>query len=210
MYTVKTTNEELEIFTFDTQEEAVACASGKAQYGYQVFAEDGKMVFAPYSDLVCRMLAEGKRITDHVRTSGFTYGHALLNPAMNEVNKKVSCDRFVGWALYNVGYTDQPEQSGLYVFCGNDPTHDLTTYCENHGFTRIDKLEDVQAGDVMFVIPSKTSTGRIYPGHTFMYAGKADGDNAYRYDCGSDKRIQSVQPMCEPVNDFMYAYRPKA
>lgn len=209
MYTIKSENTELEIFTNHDLQNAKKCADDNAACGYRVYDENGTIVYAPYSDMVTKMLAEGKKITDHVRTAGFKYGHAMLNPAINESEKIVSCDRFVGWVLYNIGMTDQPEANGLYVYFAPDPAHDLPKFCAKHGFSRIENVEDVQAGDIVFVIPKTSTRGDVYGAHTFMCAGKANDTDYYRYDCGSDHRIQSIQPMCEPIKEFLFAYRPQ-
>ncbi|MBQ5761725.1 MAG: hypothetical protein IIW02_02800 [Clostridia bacterium] len=208
MFTIRSEYEALEVFNKEDIEDAKQIADEKAAWGYRVYDAEGNIAYAPYSEMVTKMLSEGKRITDHVRQAGFKYGHAMVNPAIDEINKTVSCDRFVGWVLYNVGFTDQPEANGLYVYDGRDPSHDLATFCEKHGFARIEDPEDLRAGDILFVIPKQSSKGITYGSHTFMCAGRANETDFYRYDCGSDHRIQSVQPMCEPIKEFLFGYRP--
>ena len=83
-------------------------------------------------------------------------------------------------------------------------------------FTRIDDVNEVRGGDVMFVGTSERLSAlpddwKSYPDHTFLCAGPAGEDKFYRYDAGSDKRIQSVQPSIEilehPNKGFRFAYR---
>lgn len=207
-YCVKTAQAEMDAYYFDNIDEAKACADKFAHYGYQVYNSFGKVVYTTYSELVADILSAGKKITDFVRESGFKYGHAPMNPAMDCEAKIVSCDRFVGWALYEAGFTDQPEENGIYVFDARRNDHDFETWSEKQNFIRIDNVEDLQAGDYVFVNPTKSVTGVMYPAHTFLYAGHDSGANHFRYDCGSDHRIQSVQPSSEPINNFMFAYRP--
>ncbi len=177
--------------------------------GYAVTDANGKTVYSKTTDLQTKILFAGKIRTDFCRTEGFTYGSAAYNPAYKHSDKKVSCDRMVAWILYDVGFTAQPrENGGIMVYSTYGLETDLTTWCQNRGFIRINTIAELQPGDVMFVNKSYTAAGTLYPGHTFIYAGNIDGYNHYRYDGGSDSRIQSVQPSAEPVHNFMYAYRP--
>ena len=146
-----------------------------------------------------RILANAKWVCDYVRDNDFTYGDAPINPAINHDARKVSCDRLVDWVLYRIGYTDQPEKQGM---CVDGPG--LTDWCIAHGFTRIDSTADLKPGDIVFVHP----TAQGFPGHVFIHAGASDRDgDYYRYDCGKIERIRSTQPSCEPILNFMYAYR---
>ena len=180
-----------EIASRKTLEEAKAVACENAVYGCRVCDENGRTVFCPYTELQSDILREAKYVTDYVRENGFTYGDAPVNPAFNCDAKLVSCDRLVDWVMFRVGFTNQVERQGMVVF------HPI----ENAG--------DLSPGDIVFTRPCTSSQGVVYPGHTFIFAGFAgDGVNSYRYDCGKNERIQSVQPSCEPLNDFMFAYRP--
>ena len=206
-YCVKTAKAEMDAYYFENLDEAKVCADNLAQYGYQVYS-GSEVVYTTHSEFVAELLSCGKKITDFVRNAGFIYGHAPMNPAMDCEAKIVSCDRFVGWALYDAGYKDQPKENGIYVFDAARNDHDFETWCERHGFMRIEDESELQAGDLVFVNPTKSKSGVIYPGHTFLYAGHDSGNNHFRYDCGSDHRIQTEQPFSEPINNFMFAYRP--
>lgn len=205
---VKTVQAKMETYEYDTLEEAKEQADELARYGYQVYLDDGNVVYTTYSELVADILSAGKKITDYVREEGFKYGHAPLNPAINHDAKIVSCDRFVNWALYDAGYTDQPEDNGIYVYDRRKDDHDFETWFKKHDFIKITDVEDLQAGDLVFVFPKMSGVGDMYGAHTFLYAGHDSGDNHFRYDCGSDRRIQSEQPFSEPIVDFFFAYRP--
>ena len=155
---------------------------------------------------VNQLFVEAKKVTDYVRTNGFSYGNAPINPAINHDAKKVSCDRCVGWFLYNMGYTDQPEAGGVGL-------GDFPSWAEKHGFKRINNYADLKPGDAVFVNPGPDGN----PTHMFLLANYI-GDGIWeRYDCGSDGRIQltgqysgySSQPFREPVNNFLFAYRAK-
>ncbi|MBQ4031678.1 MAG: hypothetical protein II625_07975 [Bacilli bacterium] len=153
---------------------------------------------------VQNLLSEAKSITDYARNNGFTYGNAPINPAINHDAKIVSCDRCVGWFLYNVGYTDQPYQGGIVV-------RDFPAWCEQHGFKRINNMSELQAGDIVFTNPEPNGN----PAHTFLL-GNPVGDGVWeRYDCGKQERISltgqysgyTSQPFKEPIANFMFAYR---
>jgi len=153
-----------------------------------------------------QLLIEAKKVTDYARENNFSYGDAPINPAINHDAKLVSCDRCVGWFLYNMGYTNQPESHGLGV--GAFPS-----WCEQNGFQKITNVNDLQAGDVVFVNPNSSGS----PGHVFLLGNKLENGLWERYDCGSVDRIRltgnysrySSQPFHEGIGNFMYAYRAK-
>ena len=151
-----------------------------------------------------QLLKEAKKVTDYVRENNFNYGDAPINPAINHDKKLVSCDRCVGWFLYQIGYTDQPEKSGLALGA-------LQNYLDSHGFIKITDISQIQAGDIMFVNP--LSSGN--PGHTFLLGNNLGNGIWERYDCGSVYRIRltgqyssyTSQPFHEGIGNFLYAYR---
>lgn len=169
--------------------------------GYRICDKDGNLVYSPCTELQSDLLREAKWVTDYVRVNHFTYGDAPINPAIEHEAKLVSCDRLCGWVLFRTGFTEgQPESHGLVV-------SNIFRWAESQGFERIENLDDLQPGDIVGVRPSKDGA---YPQHVFIYAGKSSGEDL-RYDCGTDKRIQSFQPSAEKMNTsgkFMVAYRP--
>lgn len=224
----------LEIFEYDDLEKAKEYVSDPkvAALGYAVYDEDGNFVYGKYSEFITEMLGEAKHVADFMKDQNYSYGDARTNPAVTYERflkgkplseKVVSCDRFVGWVLYNIGYEDQPTGSGLFVW-NNGSSHDLGTYLEKKGFEKITKSRHVQAGDIVFVNPATTASGTRYPAHVFLAAGKAEsGGMYYRYDAGSQNRIRcgnaagfgadysayrkSGQPFKETIANFMFAYR---
>lgn len=170
--------------------------------GYRICDKNGKFVYSPYTELQSDLLREAKWVTDYARVNGFVYGDAPINPAINHDAKKVSCDRLCSWVLYRLGFTEgQPERSGLVV-------SNIFKWAEERGFQKITDPADLLPGDIIGVRPAKNGD---YPEHVYMYAGEPTGSDCRRYDCGSDKRIQSCQPFTEPLNSsgrFMVAYRP--
>ena len=186
---------------YTSLESAVKRCDRMKQYGYRVANEKGEVVYTPYTLLQCNLLREGNYVTVYARETKFTYGDSPTNPAVNHRPLRTSCDRLVDWILYRAGFTDQPLVQGKVV-------SNLPEWCEEMGFQKITRMEDLQAGDIIFVRPHSQG----FPLHTFMLASDYKGNSTLRYDHGSDSRIMSNQPSTEPVTypdaPFMYAYRP--
>ncbi len=199
--------------------------------GWHVTDVYGNSIYSYGTALQNKILTNAKQVADYMKGMNYEYGSNPKNPATDEGLgiHIVSCDRFVGWVLYDSGYTNQPTQ--LMVYDGYGNFSDLTTWCQQHNFIKIERIEDLQPGDIMFVNKSYTSeTHTLYPGHTYIYAGKTGDGQYYRYDAGSENRIRCAnqtpynskngyasylayaatgQPFKEGIGDFMYAYRPQ-
>ncbi len=197
----------------ETLEEAKALAAQHAVTGGQVVDSLGRFVWAPDGQVAAELRFYGKCVADYVRAQQFVYGHAPINPVIDHRARTISCDRFVDWVLYLAGYVDQRVQFGP---CCSSP--ELTRWCIDHGFTKIETIEELEPGDIIFTRPSPAGD----PLHTFLHAGKAGDGLYYRYDCGSRNRIRCTndegfgpdysaytdgQPFAEPLTDFMYGYR---
>lgn len=195
--------EEIEVSKIN--EAVVRILAMKFEYGLLEGSEDGIS-----GDFVEDFLKAAQEVTDYARKNNFDYGHASYMPPKEDGTtddfggKRISCDRLVGWALYKCGYTDQPRE-GLTTSAAGSP---LMRYCEEKGWKKIDKVEDVQAGDIVF--SGQTNLEKTTAAHTFICAG----DNK-RYDCGSVERIRltgqysgyTSQPFSEPITNFICAYR---
>ncbi len=213
------------IGTYTSLDSAKAMAKARIQYGYVVYDSNGKFVYTPATSLnASKILWEAKIVADYQRDNGWKYGNATKNPYYDKSEKVVSCDRFVGWALGNAGYlTGQPSRGGLSLYGLNIDMGEgcLETVLKQNGFTKITDINQVQAGDIIFVGYSTAHTTlnaemRQYPQHVFIAAsGYLDGGGqTYRYDAGSNARILSTQPSYEPLsytgNPFRFAYRAPA
>ncbi len=208
------------VYEFDSYDEAVAKARDReiAATGYAVYSEDGEFLFGLNNEYVTNMLYRAKYIADFAREFNYSYGSAARNPAVtfhdflkrgNRPKEKiVSCDRYVGWVLYEMGYTDQPDDSGMFVWGNsNNRDHNLMIYLEKHGYKRIDDTSRFMAGDIVFVRPTTSSGGEPYGAHVFICAGRASS-GFYRYDHGSDARIKGAQPSREGISELFCVYRP--
>ena len=174
------------IGTYSDLNQAKSVAKSKQQLGYVVYDSNGAFVYSPASSLdASRIVWEAKWVADYQKANNYNYGHAQINPAISAgtagCEKLSSCDRFVGWALYRAGWTDQPYKYGF--------TSDFCTYLRNKGFTVITNPNDLLPGDIVFV----GYAGQPEPyGHVFLYAGASSNGNHYRYDAGSVDRIRCV------------------
>ncbi len=182
---------------------AKAFCDKNKEYGFRVANEKGEVVYTPYSLLVCDLLREGNYIVNYARTMDFKYGDSCTNPGINHRPKRTSCDRLMDWILYRAGFTEeQPLVQGCVV-------SNLHTWCKKMGFEKITDIDDLKAGDIVFVRPAADGG----PQHVFMLASDQKDGKALRYDHGSDTRIQNPdQPTYEPVSypdaPFIFAYRP--
>lgn len=187
---------------YATLDEAKAACDKLAKYGYRVANEKGEILYAPYTVLQSTLLREAYYIVNYARTEKFKYGDSCTNPGINHRPHYTSCDRLVDWVLYRAGFTDQPLVQGKVVT-------NLPQWCEEMGFEKITREQDLQPGDIVFVRPSSQG----YPLHTYMVASYVSSGKSLRYDHGSDSRIMNKkQPTSEPISygdaPFMYAYRP--
>ena len=183
----------------ETYEEAKEYADKYARYGVIVVNENYECIYAPYGEAGSEICYQGKIVCDYIRDNDFTYGNAPINPAYDHTAHIVSCDRLVDWILYRSGFVDQVYNNGT---CVSGPW--LTNWCIEQGFEKIENIEDLQGGDVIFVRPNSNGD----PLHTFICAGASAKDGLFfRYDAGSNARINSTQPSCEVISDFMYGYR---
>jgi len=196
-------NMDTQMGQFRNLKKAKKCADLTSVYGYRVYSANGKIVYATYGELAADILREGKYVADYIRENNFRYGNAPINPAIDHAAKLISCDRLVGWVMYRVGFTNQPYKHGLWIWAPGDEK-DLEAWCVLNEFEKVTKQEELLPGDIVFV--SRSIKGQ--PGHTFIHAGVSPDSSYYRYDGGSNGRIQREQPSSEPIRDFMFAYRP--
>lgn len=154
--------------------------------------------------MVAKVLEEAKTLSKYLKDNKYEYGTPDFIPAKSDGTttedgkKKISSDRYVSWVLYKIGCTDQPEEGSCV---GKDGT--FIEYCESKEWTRIDSVDSVQAGDIVF-------TGSI-PGYdkkaenVFICAGEGQ-----RYECTSQGQIDNgdQQPVKKDIgSDFVCAYR---
>lgn len=155
-------------------------------------------------EFVAKLFDEAKDLSRYLKDNKFEYGTPEYIPAKQDGTttedgkKLISADRYISWVLYKAGCTDQPEE-GLCV--GKDGT--FIDYCESKEWIRIDSIDSVQAGDIVF-------TGKIddegkKAQNVFICAGEGQ-----RYECTSQDQINNgdKQPVKKDIgSDFVCAYR---
>ncbi len=220
-------------YEYETYEEACARANDKylAATGYGVYDSEGKFLYSLHGEYVTNMMYHAKHVTDFAKKNKYTYGSAATNPAVTYNNylasggrrlseKVVSCDRLVGWVLYQMGYTDQPTDYGMFVWANSSSSdHNLMIYLDGKGYERIDRTSEFKAGDIVFVRPTTSTGGEPYGAHVFICAGSSGSRKMYyRYDHGSVQRIRCTDnfasyaekghPTNESIYDLFCVYRP--
>ncbi len=155
-------------------------------------------------EFVAKLFDEAKDLSRYLKDNKFEYGTPEYIPAKQDGTttedgkKLISADRYISWVLYKAGCTDQPEE-GLCV--GKDGT--FIDYCESKEWIRIDSIDSVQAGDIVFT--GKINNNEKKAQNVFICAG--DGQ---RYECTSQDQINNgdKQPIKKDIeSDFVCAYR---
>lgn len=128
-------------------------------------------------------LQEVAKVAENARVRGMKYGNsASVVPCEDG---RISCDRLIARALYNLGFHDQPP-GGIAHFS-------MCSYLEAHGFRKGTTFADIEPGSIVVVINNAGSF------HVFVAASYNPATNVFvKYDEGSDSRIQSPQPFVEP------------
>ena len=127
-----------------------------------------------------------------------------------------ACRALGGWRLPGVTLYVTMEPCAMCAGAIINARIPRVVYVKNLKFEKITDESEVKAGDIIFVGNSQNIPVpeylKDYPRHVFICAGHASRNNFYRYDAGSDKRLQSTQPSVEPLStsgsEFRFAYRP--
>ena len=121
------------------------------------------------------------KVTETARTRGYIYGDSRSE--VPTADGKISCDRLVAKALWDLGFTDQ--QVGG-ITCGS-----MIDYLDAHGFVKSDKLSDIGYGSIVLIKHTTVS----YWSHAFVTLSFDQSTMTFdSYDCGANSLIQSVQP----------------
>ena len=128
-------------------------------------------------------LQEVARVAEYARIRGMRYGNSVA--AIPCEDGRISCDRLIARALFNLGFRDQP--------LGGIANFSICNYLEAHGFRKGTNFSDIEAGSIVVVINNAGSF------HCFVAASYNPATNVFvKYDAGSDARIHSAQPFVEP------------
>ena len=123
-----------------------------------------------------------KKVMDTARAGKYAYGNSTTTPPT--ADKKISCDRLIAKALYDLGFKDQRK--------GGETCGTLDTYLQKHGFVRSTKAKDIKKGSIVLV----QATDKDYTSHAFVCVSyDAKNWKTDRYDAGSQTRINTQQPI---------------
>ena len=135
---------------------------------------------AAAGDKAATFLAAVKATQEYARKHSYIWADSRSTVPASD--GKISCDRLVARALWDLGYTDQIK-GGIAL------GRDFEGYMVKHGFKRSTSMKDAKPGSV-FVVMNPSGSSR----HVFVIASRS-GDKYTRYDCGSTEWIRSKQPL---------------
>ena len=144
---------------------------------------------------VYKMAHDGKYVYDDSQT---------LPPCADH---KISCERLPYCALYKLGMTDQRK--------GGEVISTSIAWNESHGFKKIINKNQLQGGDIVYVDDERHNNIPDWKWHVFVLVSYDSATGmCYKYDTGSNPRIQAVQPFHVKLEEwgdakrFRFAYRP--
>lgn len=195
-----------EVFAGDDLEEAKLFANMNAHTGYSVFDASGNIIYCKYSQDLTKLFNTCKRVSDIIVVDGFKIGVAPKNPAIDNSAKLIGADSYVGWVLYECGYAAGQVDDKALTLNGSGSDGNLVEFCEAKGFTKITNFDDMKAGDIVFY--SNVEGGADVPNCVGIVASDLfEDDSHYLYDYSSVENLSDMQPMRQPLPDFMFAYR---
>lgn len=134
-------------------------------------------------------LTHCRQVADYARNHHYTYGNSMVIPPTTD--GKISCDRLIAKALWDMGFTDQPGKNGTTsgITVGN-----MDGYLTSHGWKKGTSFSDIKKGSIVVV----DSTGVGFPNHTFVTISYDPKTNTFvKYDEGTQGRIAAQQPFTE-------------
>lgn len=140
-----------------------------------------KTLTAPATDAQKLFLNSIDTVAKMAKDQGFTYGNSQTTRPCDD--KKISCDRLIARALYDLGYTDQPKGG---MTCGN-----VETYLPKFDFIKTTKKQQIKPGAVIAV----KEPAHSYIDHVFVVTSyNFKTDICDKYDMGNNDRIKTTQP----------------
>ena len=160
-----------------------------------------------YNSSTARLLQTACDRINAAMAAGYTYGDFAgeMNPAFYEYDQNgeqhISCDRFVGWVLYDMGYAqDETMRLTMGQTLSTEELCPLEDYMLSLGFETILNMDDLQAGDI--IICNNPDTGR-FKVHTYILADHASGNFWNRYDAGIFYETGFSQPVTTSIENNM-------
>lgn len=104
----------------------------------------------------------------------------------------ISCDRLIARALWNLGIQNQPK-GGITVI-------NMEAYLLNWGFLKITDINALRAGDIVLFRNASPVPNAGW--HTFLLTAYNGPNDIWKYDMGSQERIDSKQPFHTSLNEW--------
>ena len=133
-----------------------------------------------------QLIASSRAVYEMAHYGHYRYGDSRALPPCSD--GIISCDRLIARALWNLGYTSQP-QGGITVM-------NMEQYLLSWGFQKIGPGKALKPGDIVLM----KVVGQLRPTaawHVYIVvAVSVEGGVTYvdKYDMGSQDRINSAQP----------------
>lgn len=139
-----------------------------------------------------KLISSAAAVCERARREHWVYGDShSLPPCEDHV---ISCDRMIARALWNLSYTKQPV-GGITVL-------NMEKYLLSWGFSKITDPNRLRAGDIVLMSQNGTSSPTAN-WHTFLISRFGSVNDIDKYDCGSQQRVNSVQPFkVVPLNQW--------
>ena len=172
---------------------------GRPVYEYLDPPQDSVVDYCPFD--VEEFVASVASVYQTAHDNGYEYGNSSTLPPCDD--GFIACDRLIARALWDLGYTDQP-QGGMQIISGGMTEEE---YLTTHGFIKINDQSKLRRGDIVLQDDGKGGDPK-YTWHTFVLV---DYDPVTqicsKYDCGhftpeGIDRVSSEQPFTCPLADF--------
>ncbi|MBP5475038.1 MAG: hypothetical protein J6X83_02100 [Methanomicrobium sp.] len=130
-----------------------------------------------------------------VHYNHYSYGDShSVPPCIGDY--KVSCDRLIALAFWILGYQDQP--AGGFTVAKD---RYMGAYLSSYGMKQITTTGKCGAGDVVIYRNNSLIPNAAW--HTYLITEYHSPERISKFDCGSQARIDSVQPFINvPMNQW--------
>ena len=137
-----------------------------------------------------QLIASSRAVYEMAHNGHYRYGDShTLPPCTDGI---ISCDRLIARALWNLGYTSQP-QGGITVI-------NMEQYLLRWGFTKITNINALKAGDVVLFRNNDLRPNAAW--HTFILTSFTSPNLVSKYDMGAQWRIDAQQPFTCALNEW--------
>lgn len=131
-----------------------------------------------------------KAVYEMAHNGHYRYGDSHATPPCSD--GIISCDRLIARALWNLGFQSQPA-GGITVL-------NMENFLTSWGFKKITDISSLKAGDIVLFRNQLTTPNANW--HTFLLTKFNAPNDIWKYDMGSQQRIESAQPFHTILNEW--------